>query len=97
MSVYAQSPDPWSGLIVATPQSADYNQNGTIDTGDYVAWRKSNINGQPGYDLWRANYGNVAGSGRSLNSANIPEPTTVVLIFLAVPAFALFKNPCCCN
>jgi hypothetical protein len=36
---------------------ADYNGNGVVDSGDYVLWRKSNINGPSGYDNWRAAFG----------------------------------------
>lgn len=46
-----------SGLAVVTIRPGDYNGNGTIDTGDYVAWRKTNINGAQGYADWKANFG----------------------------------------
>jgi hypothetical protein len=36
---------------------ADYNGNGVVDAGDYVRWRKQNINGAQGYTDWRAAFG----------------------------------------
>jgi hypothetical protein len=44
----------------------DYNADGSVDAADYVLWRKNNINGQPGYDAWRANFGSTGGSGAEL-------------------------------
>jgi hypothetical protein len=47
---------------------ADYNSDGSVDAADYVAWRNGNINGQQGYDDWRANFGATGGgSGGSDN------------------------------
>jgi hypothetical protein len=43
----------------ATNPPGDYNQNGTTDAGDYVLWRKTGGT-TPGYNLWRANFGNNA-------------------------------------
>jgi hypothetical protein len=42
--------------------TGDYNGNGEVDAADYVVWRKTNINGQQGYDDWRANFDNAANS-----------------------------------
>jgi hypothetical protein len=44
------------------PLSGDYNNNGTVDAGDYVVWRKTD--GSPAaYDTWRAHFGKTSGSG----------------------------------
>jgi hypothetical protein len=40
---------------------ADYNADGNVDAADYVVWRKNNINGQDGFNLWRANFGSTGG------------------------------------
>ena len=40
---------------------ADYNGDGKVDAADYVVWRKTNINGRRGYDLWKANFGDTGG------------------------------------
>jgi hypothetical protein len=63
--------------LVAVP--GDYNQNGTVDAADYVAWREAQTSGattlsnrdptQTGpvgdadFQFWRARFGNLSGSG----------------------------------
>jgi hypothetical protein len=47
--------------------AADGNGNGAIDSGDY--------------DLWRAHFGQMAGSG-SLNNSSVPEPSAMLLTML---------------
>ena len=71
----------------------DYNNNGTVDAADYVAWRKggtlANEVDTPGtvnaadYTEWRARFGNTSGSGSGLDAGAVPEPTTAVLALLA--------------
>ncbi len=41
--------------------AGDYNGDGEVDAADYVVWRKTNLNGQAGYDTWRANFGSTGG------------------------------------
>jgi hypothetical protein len=48
-------------------------------------WRKTNINGQQGYNTWRTNFGRTSGSGAALaGAASVPEPATCSLAFLVV-------------
>ncbi|HEX2475338.1 MAG TPA: PEP-CTERM sorting domain-containing protein [Lacipirellulaceae bacterium] len=70
--------------IPLPPLAGDYNNNGVVDAADYVVWRKNDINGQQGYDDWRANFGRTAtpGGASALWDA-IPEPATVVLLVVA--------------
>ena len=75
----------------------DYNQNGVVDAADYVFWRKNNGTNNPlpndnglgvpvgpaQYSLWRANFGNTAGSGSVLSAGSaIPEPATALLVIM---------------
>jgi fibronectin-binding autotransporter adhesin len=76
----------------------DYNQNGVVDSADYVLWRH-NV-GQPAgtlpndttgvaigdsqYSLWRSNFGNHSGAGSALGSAAVPEPTTIGMLLLGL-------------
>jgi hypothetical protein len=66
----------------------DYDRNGTVDSADYVVWRKTGINGQQGLNDWRANYGKSAPSfglpipGESL-AAQVPEPATWITVAIA--------------
>jgi hypothetical protein len=58
----------------------DYNADGKVDAADYVVWRKSDINGQQGYDDWRANFGLSPGAGAALATGGpVPEPDTLIL------------------
>jgi hypothetical protein len=49
------------GLEEAGPLTGDYNGDGSVDAGDYVVWRKSNINGEQGFQDWRTNFGSTGG------------------------------------
>jgi endo-1,4-beta-xylanase len=83
----------------------DYNQNGTLDAADYVAWRKDNNtavtlpnDATPGtsatdYTVWRANFGQIAGSGSSASAnAAVPEPATFVLLMFAAAGWYLRRG-----
>jgi T5SS/PEP-CTERM-associated repeat protein len=73
--------------ILSALLAGDYNGNGVVDAADYVVWRKTDGT-QQGYDTWRANFGQTAGSGASLASSRasgaIPEPATLWLMSLAI-------------
>lgn len=75
----------------------DFNNNGAVDAGDYVLWRKGGplenevdtpgtVNAQD-YEDWRARFGNPPGSGSGLGATAIPEPATFVLFMLIAPFF----------
>jgi hypothetical protein len=78
----------------------DYNVNGVVDAGDYVAWRKGGLLQNQvddpdhvtpqDYVEWRARFGNLAGSGvgGGLSNLSIPEPSTVILLTFIAPLLA---------
>jgi hypothetical protein len=71
------SGDVQSGLLVPD-LLGDYNGDGKVDAADYVTWRKnpSAFFGSPtGYNVWRSNFGNPAGSG--LGAGVVPEPGAI--------------------
>jgi hypothetical protein len=87
--------------IAAPPGCAgDYNSDGVCtDARDYVTFRKNagtnralpNDNGlgvpiqAAHYNLWRSNFGRIAGTGTGLSSAAAtPEPTSIVLTAVGV-------------
>jgi hypothetical protein len=60
----------------------DFNQDGAVDAADYVVWRKdpAAFGGAQGYSEWRANFGDVAGSGGGQGAlASVPEPSSLAL------------------
>jgi hypothetical protein len=75
--------------------AGDYNGDGLVNGGDYVAWRRAmgnagtlqNETASPGvvdqadYDAWRANYGANGGSGSGAleGESGVPEPSTCVV------------------
>ncbi|MGD9635522.1 MAG: hypothetical protein AB7G28_14280 [Pirellulales bacterium] len=76
----------------------DYSGNGIVDTADYAVWRDTagginlaadgNHDGAVNdldYQLWKANFGHVLGSG-SFENAAVPEPTTAVMACLSTIA-----------
>ncbi len=81
------------GLGALTEPSGDYNQDGTVDAADYVVWRKTGINGTTGYDTWRTNFGEPAGSG-SVAAANavIPEPATLMILIVAAVGIGMRRR-----
>jgi T5SS/PEP-CTERM-associated repeat protein len=83
-------------LSVTGPASlaGDYNADGNVDAADYVVWRNGlgTTYTQNDYDAWRANFGQSAGSGAALPSAEtlsaaVPEPCSWVLFCLGIIAF----------
>jgi hypothetical protein len=67
--------------LVDLPLQGDFNNNGVVDTADYVVWR--NTGGTAAnYNLWRANYGKAVGVGSTFEPASVPEPTNFVLIVI---------------
>jgi T5SS/PEP-CTERM-associated repeat protein/autotransporter-associated beta strand protein len=84
-------------LSVGLP--GDYNNNGEVDAADYVAWRKGlgTMYTQSDYDVWRSYFGQTAGSGAALPSANslsaaVPEPATLLLLTFTSAGWCLRRG-----
>jgi WD40 repeat protein len=68
--------------------AGDFNNDGTIDAADYIAWRNGlgTTYTEADYDTWRTNFGRsateAAAVGNTLgdSSVNVPEPTTAWLV-----------------
>jgi autotransporter-associated beta strand protein len=71
--------------FIAPPLAGDFNENGVVDTADYIVWRSGLgvAYTQADYDVWRTNFGRTAGSGASNNAAAVPEPSSFVLLLLS--------------
>lgn len=87
---------------VAPGLLGDFNEDGTVDAADYVVWRKNEVPNAPlpnddglatqaeRYDLWTAHFGEQgSASGATLQSAAVPEPTTIVLLLGTLAALAM--------
>jgi T5SS/PEP-CTERM-associated repeat protein len=68
-------------LRIVSALNGDYNGDGIVDAADYVVWRKTDGT-QQGYNSWRANFGQTAGSGSMVDAA-VPEPASLVLLLVA--------------
>jgi hypothetical protein len=66
----------------AAAPPGDFNVDGMVDAADYIVWRKGLGTAYMAhdYDMWRAHFGETAGSGAALPSAEplpaVPEPST---------------------
>jgi T5SS/PEP-CTERM-associated repeat protein len=84
----------------------DYNQDGTVDTADYVVWRNNvgsgkslpNDNtpgvGQDDYTRWCANFGRTVGGGSNVLSADgaVPEPETHLVLILGLSLIVALRR-----
>jgi hypothetical protein len=77
-------------LTVLQTLAGDFNGDGRVDAADYVILRKnpSGIYTPDDYNTWRTHFGQTAGSGSALLSAEspsaaVPEPAAPVLLLLA--------------
>jgi hypothetical protein len=70
----------------------DFNGDGAVNGADYVVWRKTDGT-QAGYNLWRAHFGQTAGSGVALRSAEplsaVPEPAALMLLLLTTAGISI--------
>jgi hypothetical protein len=98
---YEDNNGTWSSYSTATSFATmlpgDYNNNGIVDTADYLMWQKNQgrsnalandaiggVVGQAQFTQWRAHFGQTAGSGSgALASGEVPEPATLTLMILA--------------
>jgi hypothetical protein len=79
------------GVFLGTPPTqeadGDYNNDGLVDTADYVLVRNgwgSSYN-EAHYDAWRNSFGGAPGSGSgAFASVLVPEPTSGILLILGL-------------
>lgn len=83
---------------LTAPLTGDFNQDGQVDSADYMIWRRTlgsttnlaadaNINGvidSGDYSLWRENFGKtLSGGGGASVGVAIPEPTCCIMTLIA--------------
>jgi hypothetical protein len=80
-----------AGLYALVPSilPGDFNHDATVDSADYVVWRNGlgTMYAQDDYDVWRARFGQTAGSGAT-TSANVSvlEPAALLTLVSAMVA-----------
>jgi fibronectin-binding autotransporter adhesin len=91
--------------VISVGVPGDYNNNGMVDSADYVLWRKggplANEVDAPGtvngvdYTAWRARFGNPGGSGSTGGSLAlaVPEPASSAVLIMAALAIFAWKRP----
>jgi hypothetical protein len=88
----------WNAITETLPAiPGDFNGNGVVDAADYVTWRKGlgTTYTQSDYDVWRAHFGQTAGSGAgAIANAAVPEPTTLVMLILAALGASTQRSSC---
>jgi T5SS/PEP-CTERM-associated repeat protein len=79
-----------TGVISVIETTGDYNDDGVVDSADYVVWRKDPSRLQSEYDAWRANFGRTTtiASGSEFG-ATVPEPASPLLYLAALATCAL--------
>jgi phospholipase/lecithinase/hemolysin len=78
--------------------AGDFNHDNQVDAADYLTWRKGAPAGfiQSDYNLWRANFGQTAGTGSGTDViavVTIPEPKTAILLILAACHLIAGRRP----
>jgi enterochelin esterase family protein len=94
--------------LIGPPLTGDYNQDGAVDAGDFVVWKKKSgaatlANrdpaitgpvGQADYNAWRANIGKTlaTASANSLQTTTVPEPHSAAILIQLM--FVIFLSRC---
>jgi uncharacterized membrane protein len=80
------------GIRSVAALAGDFNGDGAVDATDYLVWREGlgTTYTQADYDVWRAHFGQTAGS--STSHVSVPEPNSVALsLFALAPLLLLYR------
>ena len=89
-AVVDEMPFVIASRVAPEPTPGDFDQNGNVDTADYVVWRKGlgTTHTLAELEVWRANFGRTASTGISA----APEPTTCILVLIAALLFPVRRR-----
>jgi probable HAF family extracellular repeat protein len=86
----------WIATLPASsaPLPGDFNDDGTVDSADYVVWRKGlgTTHTQSDFEIWRAHFGQATGSGATATASGstIPEPGSIALAAVGLGVLIAF-------
>jgi hypothetical protein len=96
------------GLAVLPPPNADFNRDGTIDTIDYVIWRKNNGNAvapgtagdadgngkvdQDDYQIWRTQFGTSPAVDRGASNEHADCASDLLAAFTTEPESSIERS-----
>jgi hypothetical protein len=84
-----------TSILVEVTAPGDFNHDGSVDSGDYVVWRKELGTKYAAADLdsWRTHFGQTYTPGAGSALSAVPEPATwALLIAGAVLMFAVRRQ-----
>ncbi len=72
----------------------DFNHDGSVDTSDYVLWRKgfSVTYTQQDYTAWRTHFGYSSGIGTMASTSNVPEPSISIMVLTGATLWIFFNR-----
>src|SRR3989344_2741710 len=90
--------DDWVLHYTSTPNplEGDFNNDGTVDSADYVVWRKNGADPVQ-FDTWRANFGMTSGAGAGAqalqeNNGGVPEASGLALAGIGTGVYLLTRR-----
>lgn len=80
--------------LTVTYNPGDYTGDNVIDNGDFIAWRKGmgTTYSANDYAVWRSRFGMSAAGNGTAGTAAVAEPTTAMLLLIAMAAFAIRRQ-----
>jgi hypothetical protein len=88
-------PPTYDMFVAPAGIAGDFNNDGKVDAGDYVTWRKNSSNGSlpndnglttqaARFSLWRSSFGTPGSGSGSLGGGAVPEPSTIGLAVIGM-------------
>ncbi len=87
--------DTGSAIDLRVSILGDFNFDAVVDGADYAVWRNGlgTIYIPTDYDVWRAHFGEVAGSGSGFGAgAAIPEPAAAALVLCGMLTLVCWRR-----
>ena len=82
----------YSTIVPNLGPDGDFNNDGSVDLGDYTVWR-DNFGGPyttADYARWKDNFGTVASAAQFAGSTRVPEPDSRLTVLIGLAVSSLF-------